>query len=296
MQNNELMFPSNSRSASHKNLDRYSYHVYGGIGYFYSVVYNQLASQVPSGLRKCRGKPVVMHSAVPHPLRTRCWTRAAGGSVTRAEFGQMRCDAQVRHDYKMPVDISEYGITTDSVPGTVRADLTASLLVSAAWGVYPVAASAQLCNAYMAALDRLNFRVDACFIFDDRTAAVIELFQVQAESLMLPACLSDCVFMRRVCSLSRVVTAFEPTRPVSVPQTGCLADKAPLMSRLSSTTAYLLGANVPRLNIFKASNTPSGVRCQRVKRPDLCPPRQKLAVKCADSGAGRALMLYLLQS
>ncbi len=43
-------------------------------------------------------------------------------------------------------------------------------------------------------------------------------------------------------------------------QTGCIADQAPLMSRLSSTTAYLLGANVPRLNIFKASNTPSGVR------------------------------------
>jgi len=36
------------------------------------------------------------------------------------------------------------------------------------------------------------------------------------------------------------------------------------MSRLSSTTAYLLSANVPRLNIFKASNTPSGVRLPHV--------------------------------
>ena len=46
MQNNELVFPSNAKSASHKNLDRYSYHVYGGIGYFYSVIYNALAKQV----------------------------------------------------------------------------------------------------------------------------------------------------------------------------------------------------------------------------------------------------------
>ena len=50
----------------------------------------------------------------------------------------------------------------------------------------------------------------------------------------------------------------------SLAQTGCIADQAPLMSRLSSTTAYLLGANVPRLNIFKASNTPSGVRLRHV--------------------------------
>ena len=42
-------------------------------------------------------------------------------------------------------------------------------------------------------------------------------------------------------------------------QTGCIANQAPLMSRLSSTSAYLLGANVPRLNIFKASQTISGV-------------------------------------
>ena len=46
MQNNELVFPSNAKSASHKNLDRYSYHVYGGIGYFYSIIYNKLAAQV----------------------------------------------------------------------------------------------------------------------------------------------------------------------------------------------------------------------------------------------------------
>ncbi len=47
VQNNELVFPSNAKSASHKNLDRYSYHVYGGIGYFYSVIYMKLAQQVP---------------------------------------------------------------------------------------------------------------------------------------------------------------------------------------------------------------------------------------------------------
>ena len=46
MQNNELMFPSNTRSSSHKNLDRYSYHVYGGIGYFYGVIYLSVKNQV----------------------------------------------------------------------------------------------------------------------------------------------------------------------------------------------------------------------------------------------------------
>ena len=52
----------------------------------------------------------------------------------------------------------------------------------------------------------------------------------------------------------------------AAPQTGNIANQAPLMSRLASTSAYLLGANVPRLNIFKASQTPSGV-CSACAKP-----------------------------
>ncbi len=54
VQNNELMFPSNTRSSSHKNLDRYSYHVYGGTGYFYGVIYLSVKTQV---LRKALDTP-----------------------------------------------------------------------------------------------------------------------------------------------------------------------------------------------------------------------------------------------
>ena len=48
--------------------------------------------------------------------------------------------------------------------------------------------------------------------------------------------------------------------PLLAAQTGNIANQAPLMSVLASTSAYLIRANVPRLNIFKASQTISGVR------------------------------------
>ena len=83
MQNNELVFPSNAKSASHKNLDRYSYHVYGGIGYFYSVIYMKLAQQVPSAafLKLCNEigelpKKCVcweLHAAVAHGASAALW-------------------------------------------------------------------------------------------------------------------------------------------------------------------------------------------------------------------------------
>ena len=60
VQNNELMFPSNKRSASHKNMDRYSYHVYGGAGYFYGVLYLSVKNQVRASLvlhAACKASP-----------------------------------------------------------------------------------------------------------------------------------------------------------------------------------------------------------------------------------------------
>ena len=46
-------------------------------------------------------------------------------------------------------------------------------------------------------------------------------------------------------------------KTVAALQKGDIGNAGPLASRLASQTAYLLGANVPRMNIFKASETPN---------------------------------------
>ena len=46
VQNNHLTFPGNTKVASYQNLNRYSYHVYGGTGFFYGQIYTGLKAQV----------------------------------------------------------------------------------------------------------------------------------------------------------------------------------------------------------------------------------------------------------
>ena len=71
-----------------------------------------------------------MHGSLAPTMHMPCSDRVYAG-IRKLGFDlytEARCEiAQVRHDYnKMPVDISEYGITDSSVPGSVGAPATLS--------------------------------------------------------------------------------------------------------------------------------------------------------------------------
>ena len=66
------------------------------------------------------------------------------------------------------------------------------------------------------------------------------------------------------------------------------------MSRLASTSAYLLRANVPRLNIFKGSQTPSGVRLEHL--PAMASTRWQPSSWQAEGQAAKSAKAHQLQA
>ena len=51
VQNNRLTFPGNTKVSGHHNMDRYSYHVYSGTGYFYGI--NHLSTRTAVRISPC---------------------------------------------------------------------------------------------------------------------------------------------------------------------------------------------------------------------------------------------------